>query len=158
MYQVSRLLNMVPLSAGCTLTLILITDWLLTVAGIGDSKAVLDLGAQFLDLSPEHRVHNHLSEQDRLKRAGSYLAPVRYVRFCSRIHFGVDGHLPHACYFNCARTYMACICESLRQHGYPACPSLHCLQAVLSASLLLEHTLTHTTCQWPTRNKALHTL
>ncbi|DBA79031.1 TPA: hypothetical protein ACH3X1_008894 [Trebouxia sp. C0004] len=62
--------------SGCTLTLILITDWLLTVAGIGDSKAVLDLGAQFLDLSPEHRVHNHLSEQDRLKRAGSYLAPI----------------------------------------------------------------------------------
>lgn len=94
-----RLLNTV-LSAGCTLTLILITDWLLTVAGIGDSKAVLDLGAQFLDLSPEHRVHNHLSEQDRLKRAGSYLAPIRYATYCSRIHFGVDCHVPHACCYN----------------------------------------------------------
>ena len=64
-------------AAGCTLTLVLITDWLLTVAGIGDSKAVLDLGAQFLEVSPEHRVHNHLSEQGRLKKAGSYLAPIR---------------------------------------------------------------------------------
>ena len=101
MYQVLRLLNIVS-SAGCTLTLILITDWLLTVAGIGDSKAVLDLGAQFLDLSPEHRVHNHLSEQDRLKRAGSYLAPIRYARLCSRIHFGVNCQFPNACCFSCA--------------------------------------------------------
>ena len=66
------------LIAGCTLTMVLVTDWLLTVAGIGDSKAVMDLGAQFLEVSPEHRVQHHLAEQERLKRAGSYLAPIRY--------------------------------------------------------------------------------
>ena len=55
----------------------IVTDWLLTVAAIGDSKAVLDTGGQFLEVSPEHRVHYHLGEQARLKKAGSYLAPIR---------------------------------------------------------------------------------
>ncbi len=54
-----------------------ITDWLLTVAAVGDSKAVLDTGGQFLEVSPEHRVHHHLAEQARLRKAGSYLAPIR---------------------------------------------------------------------------------
>ena len=63
--------------AGCTLTVVLDTDWLLTVAAVGDSKAVLDLGGQFLEISPEHRVQHHLAEQARLKRAGTYLAPIR---------------------------------------------------------------------------------
>ena len=64
-------------AAGCTLTVVIITDWLLTVAAIGDSKAVMDTGGQFLEVSPEHRVHHHLAEQRRLKKAGSYLAPIR---------------------------------------------------------------------------------
>ena len=64
-------------AAGCTLTVVVITDWLLTVAAIGDSKAVMDTGGQFLEVSPEHRVHHHLAEQRRLKKAGSYLAPIR---------------------------------------------------------------------------------
>lgn len=63
-------------AAGCTLTVALITDWLLTVAAVGDSKAVLDTGAQFMDLTPEHRVQHHMSEQSRLKAAGTYLAPI----------------------------------------------------------------------------------
>ncbi|KAL3137957.1 hypothetical protein ABBQ38_005204 [Trebouxia sp. C0009 RCD-2024] len=62
--------------SGCTLTVVIITDWLLTVAAVGDSKAVLDTGGQFLEVSPEHRVHHHLAEQDRLRKAGSYLAPI----------------------------------------------------------------------------------
>lgn len=66
------------LATGCTLTVVVITDWLLTVAAIGDSKAVMDTGGQFLEVSPEHRVHHHLAEQARLKKAGSYLAPIRY--------------------------------------------------------------------------------
>ena len=63
-------------AAGCTLTVALVTDWLLTVASVGDSKAVLDTGAQFMDLSPEHRVQHHLAEQSRLKAAGTYIAPI----------------------------------------------------------------------------------
>ena len=46
---------------------------------MGDSKAVLDLGGQFLEVTPEHRVQHHLAEQDRLKKAGTYLAPIRSV-------------------------------------------------------------------------------
>ena len=65
------------MTAGCTLTMVLVTDWMLTVAAVGDSKAVLDLGGQFLEITPEHRVQHHLAEQDRLKRAGTYLAPIR---------------------------------------------------------------------------------
>lgn len=63
-------------NAGCTLTVAVITDWLLTVGSVGDSKAVLDTGSQFMEVSPEHRVEHHRAEQDRLRAAGTYLAPI----------------------------------------------------------------------------------
>lgn len=54
----------------------IVTDWLLTVGSVGDSKAVLDTGSQFMEVSPEHRVEHHRAEQNRLKAAGTYLAPI----------------------------------------------------------------------------------
>ena len=54
-------------SAGTTLTVAVLMDWLLTVACVGDSKAALDVGTAVLELTPEHRVQTHEGERARLK-------------------------------------------------------------------------------------------
>ena len=37
--------------------------WLLTIANLGDSRAVLDTAAQILQLSVDHRVATHRGER-----------------------------------------------------------------------------------------------
>lgn len=81
--------------------MVVITDWLLTVAAIGDSKAVMDTGGQFLEVSPEHRVHHHLAEQARLKKAGSYLAPIRYPQLQYLVQYFIVRVIVHHLSFVC---------------------------------------------------------
>ena len=50
--------------------------WLLTIANLGDSRAVLDTGAQILQLSVDHRVATHRGERHRLERTGALIAPI----------------------------------------------------------------------------------
>ena len=50
--------------------------WLLTTASLGDSRAVLDTGAQILQLSVDHRVATHRGERHRLERTGALIAPI----------------------------------------------------------------------------------
>ena len=50
--------------------------WLLTIANLGDSRAVLDTGAQILQLSVDHRVATHRAERHRLERTGALIAPI----------------------------------------------------------------------------------
>lgn len=66
------------LFAGTTVTVILSTGWLLTVANTGDSAAVLDTGISMLELIKSHRIQSNLEEQTRLKGAGQYLAPLGF--------------------------------------------------------------------------------
>ena len=77
-------------SVGCvgtTCTVALVTGWLVTVANVGDSSAVLDTGASILELTKSHRLHESKDEQDRLKLASCELAPLGFhlqVRACGR--------------------------------------------------------------------------
>lgn len=50
--------------------------WLLTVANLGDSRAVVDSGAQVVLLTEDHRVASHRGERRRLEAAGSIIAPL----------------------------------------------------------------------------------
>ncbi|KAJ9519451.1 hypothetical protein QJQ45_023188 [Haematococcus lacustris] len=64
--------------AGTTVTVVLCTGWLLTVANTGDSAAVLDTGCSLLELTHSHRIHTNHEEQARLKSAGQQLAQLGY--------------------------------------------------------------------------------
>jgi len=50
--------------------------WLLTIANLGDSRAVMDTGAQILQLSVDHRVATHRAERHRLESTGALIAPI----------------------------------------------------------------------------------
>ncbi len=50
--------------------------WLLTIAGLGDSRAVLDTGANIVQLSVDHRVATHRQERHRLEGTGALVAPI----------------------------------------------------------------------------------
>jgi serine/threonine protein phosphatase PrpC len=50
--------------------------WLLTIAGLGDSRAVLDTGADIVQLSVDHRVATHRQERHRLEGTGALVAPI----------------------------------------------------------------------------------
>lgn len=50
--------------------------WLLTIAGLGDSRAVLDTGAEIVQLSVDHRVATHRQERHRLEGTGALVAPI----------------------------------------------------------------------------------
>lgn len=50
--------------------------WLVTCACLGDSRAVLDTGAEVLSLSVDHRVATHRSERHRLEATGALIAPI----------------------------------------------------------------------------------
>ncbi|KAL6776912.1 hypothetical protein ACKKBF_B03980 [Auxenochlorella protothecoides x Auxenochlorella symbiontica] len=62
--------------AGCTATIVLQVGWLLTAAGVGDSRALLDLGSEVVHLTEDHRVASHKGERRRLEGAGARVAPI----------------------------------------------------------------------------------
>ena len=45
-------------NAGTTVSVVLVTGPLVTVANIGDSSAVLDTGFSMLELTTSHRIHD----------------------------------------------------------------------------------------------------
>ena len=63
--------------AGTTMTVVLVTGPLMTVAKIGDSAAVLDTGCSMLELTASHRVQDNVPERKRMLAAGSQVAQVR---------------------------------------------------------------------------------
>ena len=56
--------------------------WLLTIAGLGDSRAVLDTGADIVQLSVDHRVATHRQERHRLEGTGALVAPIDVSGTC----------------------------------------------------------------------------
>ena len=65
-------------NSGATVTAILVTGPLVTVANIGDSSAVLDTGCSMLELSTSHRIHDSVREQARLKATGCTVASLGF--------------------------------------------------------------------------------
>ena len=55
-----------------------VIGYLLTVANVGDSAAVLDTGCSILELTGSHRIHSNVEEQSRLRGAGCQLAPLGF--------------------------------------------------------------------------------
>ncbi|KAK9787603.1 hypothetical protein WJX73_002953 [Symbiochloris irregularis] len=56
--------------AGSTATVVLQCGWLLTVANVGDSYALLDTGSQTMLLTADHRVASSKTEQERMTALG----------------------------------------------------------------------------------------
>eukprot|EP00887_Chlorella_sp_A99_P000939 scaffold5.g939.t1 len=63
--------------SGCTLTVAVVAGRLLTVANVGDSAAVLDTGAEVVQLTDSHRIADNGREQARLAASGAHVAPRR---------------------------------------------------------------------------------
>lgn len=64
-----------PSPAGCTLTAAVVSGGdVLTVANVGDSRAILDTGAEVVELTAEHRIGASPAELARLEAAGGRLA------------------------------------------------------------------------------------
>lgn len=64
--------------AGTTVTVVLVTGWLTSVANVGDSCAVLDTGACVLELTKPHRLQTNMDEQQRLRATGAHIAPLGF--------------------------------------------------------------------------------
>eukprot|EP00210_Caulerpa_lentillifera_P003106 g2968.t1 len=64
--------------AGSTLAVALVCGWLLTVANLGDTEAMLDTGEEILILTSSHRLEDSQQEQDRMREAGVTLARLCY--------------------------------------------------------------------------------
>jgi serine/threonine protein phosphatase PrpC len=62
--------------AGCTATMVLVTDWLVTCINLGDSHAYLDTGSQLIRLTSDHRVAMNKSDRKRVELTGAIVAPV----------------------------------------------------------------------------------
>lgn len=62
--------------AGCTATIVLVTNWLVTSANLGDSHAFLDTGTQLIALTADHRVAADKKERRRVELTGAVVAPV----------------------------------------------------------------------------------
>lgn len=62
--------------AGCTVTAVLQTGWLVTCANLGDSRAVVDNGETVVPLTVDHRVATNQSERRRVEGNGALIAPV----------------------------------------------------------------------------------
>lgn len=65
-------------TAGTTVTAAIVIGYLLTVANLGDSSAVLDTGCSILELTGSHRIQSNADEQARLRLAGCTLAPLGF--------------------------------------------------------------------------------
>eukprot|EP00798_Chlamydomonas_sp_ICE-L_P008571 gene8571-34005_t len=61
-----------------TVTAIITTGWLVTVANIGDSSAIVDTGSTVLELTRSHRIHTNVEEQERLKQGGCTIASLGF--------------------------------------------------------------------------------
>ena len=62
--------------AGCTATIVMVTDWLVTCINLGDSHAYLDTGSQLIRLTSDHRVAMNKSDRKRVELTGAIVAPV----------------------------------------------------------------------------------
>ncbi len=62
--------------AGATATVVLQQGWLVTAAGLGDSRAVVDTGYETMSLSADHRVASHKGERRRVEAMGGIVAPL----------------------------------------------------------------------------------
>jgi len=62
--------------AGATATVVLQQGWLVTAAGLGDSRAVVDTGYETVSLSADHRVASHKGERRRVEAMGGTVAPL----------------------------------------------------------------------------------
>lgn len=62
--------------AGTTVTVVLQYGWLLTVATLGDSRALLDTGSDMMQLSVDHRISTHQADRHRLEMLGAQIAPI----------------------------------------------------------------------------------
>lgn len=62
--------------AGCTATIVMVTDWLVTCINLGDSHAFLDTGSQLIRLTSDHRVAANKSDRKRVELTGAIVAPV----------------------------------------------------------------------------------
>lgn len=65
-------------TAGTTVSMVLITDYLMTVANTGDSEGVLDTGVSMLELTESHRIQTHDAERQRLRSAGCQVAQLGF--------------------------------------------------------------------------------
>ncbi|KAK9848030.1 hypothetical protein WJX84_004477 [Apatococcus fuscideae] len=63
-------------TAGCTATVLLQYHWLITVASVGDSRALIDSGDSVMVLSEDHRIATNKSERKRLEDLGCIIAPI----------------------------------------------------------------------------------
>ena len=52
------------------------SGWIVTVANVGDSRAVADTGAETVLLTEDHRVATHQGERRRLDAMGASIAPI----------------------------------------------------------------------------------
>lgn len=62
--------------AGATATVVLQHGWLVTAAGLGDSRTVVDTGYETMSLSADHRVASHKGERRRVEAMGGIVAPL----------------------------------------------------------------------------------
>ena len=63
-------------SSGTTVTCLLITGSLLTLANVGDSEAFIDTGCSIMELTSCHNIDRNIKEQARLVRAGCQVARI----------------------------------------------------------------------------------
>ena len=67
------------LALASPLLLLLQIGWLLTVANLGDSRAVLDTGVgEAAMLTVDHRVATHQGERRRVEAMGNTIAPIDF--------------------------------------------------------------------------------
>lgn len=57
--------------AGCTMTAVLVTGGLLSIANVGDSDSVLDAFGEIITMTVPHRVNDNEEEQRRVEEAGA---------------------------------------------------------------------------------------
>jgi serine/threonine protein phosphatase PrpC len=60
--------------ATLTVTLLSCSCRLLTICNVGDSEAIIDTGLSIFEATSNHRIHDMISEQERLKKAGYTIA------------------------------------------------------------------------------------
>ncbi|KAL4444168.1 hypothetical protein ABPG75_011905 [Micractinium tetrahymenae] len=76
--ELNKMFALKGILAGCTATLVLQMGWLLTVANLGDSRALLDTGVQSHMLTVDHRVATHKGERRRVEAMGNTIAPIDF--------------------------------------------------------------------------------
>lgn len=114
---------------------------LLTVANVGDSRAVLDTGCSILGLTSDHRINNSPVELKRLKNAGCVLAQLAMDLQGERREEG--GHGKKAVHSAHARTPLCMPTPCMHKHNMHAhtCNAASILHAgVHHAPCVHQHT------------------